>query len=151
MNTCLDADDIGLALDEQKDKARESLAEISAVLTRPSDDPKINPRRRYTLRGVSTEPHITYVLCAMEGEDANNASVNQENREEGHEMATKNYQWWRMSFTSGDSNPVSKTVSYGSGVSSKTRQSHFVSCTESNRRTSPTSRWRRTNNTARLR
>lgn len=100
------------------------MAEISAVLTRPSEDAKFNPRHRYILRGVSTEPHITYVLCAVEdegegggegeGEGASNSITNQE-VQEGHETGsagpTTRYQWWKLSFSSGDPKPVSKTVS----------------------------------------
>ncbi|KAI9791947.1 MAG: hypothetical protein M1816_003216 [Peltula sp. TS41687] len=97
------------SLEEQKDKAKESLAEISVVLARPSNDPKINPKHRYTLRGVSTEPHITYVLCTVQDEESNNSTLNQATQEvAGQGPGTQSYQWWRMSFTSGESNPVSK-------------------------------------------
>lgn len=109
----------GKALEEQKDRAREKLAEISALLTRPSDDPKTNPQHPYTLRGVSTDPNVTYVLCAVEEGKGNDSTqdklaVDDDMGDEamrGGGSTAVDYQWWKLSYLSGDSKPVTKTVS----------------------------------------
>ncbi|KAI9837545.1 MAG: hypothetical protein M1819_007196 [Sarea resinae] len=86
-------------LDEQKEKARASLRDLSRLLTDESEDVELKPKQRYTLRGVSTEPHITYVLHALD-EDANDNTPDAVARKE---------QWWRICYSASESKPVSKT------------------------------------------
>lgn len=56
------------------------------LFTEPSPDSAKSPHHEYTLRGVCTEPHVTYILrrCAAE------ASISNE------------WQWWRISFSTDD-------------------------------------------------
>ena len=63
-------------------------------MTGPSPNPKFHPRHPYTLRGVSTEPHILYVLYPVTSDND-----------------AREYQWWRISYSSIDSRPATKVVS----------------------------------------
>ncbi|KAI9844129.1 MAG: hypothetical protein M1838_002311 [Thelocarpon superellum] len=83
-------------LQERKEQARESLRELSALLTKPSPHPALNPQHRYTLRGVGTDPHITYVLYPASESTGTSGRAVQE------------YQWWRLSYSATDSTPVTK-------------------------------------------
>ncbi|KAH0538601.1 hypothetical protein FGG08_004802 [Glutinoglossum americanum] len=77
------------ALEEQKEKAKASLQELSTLLTQPSDDPENSPQMRYTLRGVTTLPHITYVLLPIsEGETGNTPDA-----------ISRGQQWWKINFS----------------------------------------------------
>lgn len=113
-------------LDEQKDKARESLKEVSALLTGPSSEPSTHPKHPYTLRGVSTEPHITYVLCPV-AEQAENMDVEKTEGqptegEPGVEQPPQRpaqYEWWRISTSSSDSSNMTKMASHA--ISSRAR------------------------------
>lgn len=67
----------------------------SKALTEPSEDPSEPPRHKYTLRGVCTEPHVTYVL------KKNNASASGDTMEVDRET-NSGYQWWRISFSTED-------------------------------------------------
>ncbi|KAI9786826.1 MAG: hypothetical protein M1839_005057 [Geoglossum umbratile] len=76
------------ALEEQKEKAKASLQELSALLTQPSDNPENSPHLRYTLRGITTLPHITYVLIPIaEGETST------------PDAALRGEQWWKITFS----------------------------------------------------
>ncbi|KAJ5182815.1 hypothetical protein N7492_000431 [Penicillium capsulatum] len=82
-------------LERQKQQITESLRGFSTMLTEPSQSPSEPPMHRYTLRGVCTKPHVTYVLkqntahCES-GEGSSNAEKDGE------------YQWWRISFSAED-------------------------------------------------
>lgn len=67
----------------------ESLKAHSRYLTEPSSSPDEPPVHKYTLRGVCTEPHVTYVL--------RRSTHSHENPEPSDE-----YQWWRLSFSVDD-------------------------------------------------
>ncbi|KAL2068176.1 hypothetical protein VTL71DRAFT_16274 [Oculimacula yallundae] len=50
-----------LALEGEKEKARQELRELSKLYTEPSDDPEAPQLHKYTLRGVSTSKSTFYV------------------------------------------------------------------------------------------
>ncbi|KAJ5836633.1 hypothetical protein N7447_002659 [Penicillium robsamsonii] len=84
-------------LELRKQSAMESLREISKTLTEPPKSPSDPPVHKYTLRGVCTEPHVTYVLS------------NPNTTAPGHLMdidsdteKSSDYQWWRISFSAED-------------------------------------------------
>lgn len=81
-------------LSAKRQEALESLRKYSKPLTEPSSDPNEPPNRKYTLRGVCTAPHITYVLRRKQPpktDDHMNGS------------ATSNeWEWWRISFSVDD-------------------------------------------------
>ncbi|KAL5332666.1 hypothetical protein BJX70DRAFT_383526 [Aspergillus crustosus] len=74
-------------LDEQQQKALESLRNCSKYLTEPSTSPGEPPVHKYTLRGVCTEPHVTYVLRRSTSDNID------------AEPTPDGYQWWRISFS----------------------------------------------------
>ena len=106
-------------LDEQKAKARESLREASALFTRPSDEGDTVVRLPYTLRGISTDAHITYVLHPVEdGTESAGFKESQEKQgdmdaeiEGQSERVASSWQWWRVDFSPSNSKPVSKMAS----------------------------------------
>ncbi|KAL1980232.1 hypothetical protein VTN96DRAFT_4437 [Rasamsonia emersonii] len=82
-------------LEDQRQKALETLRSYSKTLTEPSASADEPPKHRYTLRGVCTAPHVTYVLrrsASNKPEDA---------MEEGNGRAD-DWQWWRISFSTDD-------------------------------------------------
>jgi hypothetical protein len=81
-------------LEKRKQEAQETFRKYSKILTEPTS-PTEPPFNKYTLRGVSTLPHITYVLkrSAPEGITGGQGS------EEGK---PNDWQWWRISFSTDD-------------------------------------------------
>ncbi|KAL2818413.1 ubiquitin interaction motif protein [Aspergillus cavernicola] len=77
-------------LEVQKQQAMESLRSYSKFLTEPSSSLGDPPVHKYTLRGVCTEPHVTYVLRRSMHDPEN------DNTE------TADYEWWRISFSVDD-------------------------------------------------
>jgi hypothetical protein len=75
-------------LEERKQQALESLRGSSKFLTEPSDTPGEPPVHKYTLRGVCTEPHVTYVLRRRIPDPETPPS--------------DDYDWWRISFSVDD-------------------------------------------------
>lgn len=73
----------------------ETMRAYSKALTEPSVNPSEPPLHRYTLRGVCTEPHVTYVL------KRNDASNTGDLMEVDGETKS-DYQWWRISFSTED-------------------------------------------------
>ncbi|RHZ63892.1 uncharacterized protein CDV56_105571 [Aspergillus thermomutatus] len=82
-------------LENRKQKAVETLRNYSKILTEPSESPTEPPHHRYTLRGVCTEPHITYVLKPR-------TSHNSEQATNLESSAGDQWQWWRISFSTDD-------------------------------------------------
>lgn len=73
----------------------ETMRTYSKALTEPSENPSEPPLHRYTLRGVCTEPHVTYVLKRNDISHSGDAmEVDGENN--------NGYQWWRISFSTED-------------------------------------------------
>jgi hypothetical protein len=75
-------------LEERKQQALESLRGSSKFLTEPSDTPGEPPVHKYTLRGVCTEPHVTYVLRRRIPDPETPPS--------------DDHDWWRISFSVDD-------------------------------------------------
>ncbi|KAJ5619305.1 hypothetical protein N7510_003289 [Penicillium lagena] len=78
-------------LEIRKQSALEALRNYSKTLTEPSDSPTEPPVHKYTLRGVCTQPHVTYVLRR------NNPSGSGDAMDVDSE-----YHWWRISFSAED-------------------------------------------------
>ncbi|RAL02071.1 uncharacterized protein BO80DRAFT_38367 [Aspergillus ibericus CBS 121593] len=81
-------------LEAKKQDALESLRGYSKILTEASSSSSSeSPHHKYTLRGVCTEPHVTYVLRRRLPDGSTN----------GFESTTTDeYQWWRISFSTDD-------------------------------------------------
>ncbi|KAI4724189.1 hypothetical protein E4T49_08081 [Aureobasidium sp. EXF-10728] len=73
------------ALEEEKEKTRKALTELSKENGLPVE----NLKHRYTLRGVSTKPHVTYLLRPRDPSDT--AMADDEDAPEG-------MQWWRIEY-----------------------------------------------------
>ena len=66
------------------------------MYTKPSHDPQQPPHYKYTLRGVSTKPHTTYVLEQTKPDDDDDMLSSE----------AKDWQWWKIDFVSSDTKPV---------------------------------------------
>jgi hypothetical protein len=84
-----------IELEEQRQKAIETLRSYSKTLTEPSASADGPPKCTYTLRGVCTAPHITYVLRRHSSGKTGDAM--QEGNGPVHD-----WQWWRISFSTDD-------------------------------------------------
>ncbi|KAJ5926829.1 hypothetical protein N7516_008602 [Penicillium verrucosum] len=84
-------------LELRKQNAMESLREISKTLTEPPKSPSEPPAHKYTLRGVCTEPHVTYVLS-----NSNPISPGHLMDMDSDTENSNDYQWWRISFSAED-------------------------------------------------
>lgn len=71
-----------------EEELRAKLKATTAELTNPNAEEPLSPSHRYTLRGVSTKPHITYVL---------KPSFEEQTESEVDKSASKHWQWWRIS------------------------------------------------------
>ncbi|OAT04600.1 ubiquitin interaction domain-containing protein [Blastomyces gilchristii SLH14081] len=84
------------SLEERRVQALEALRRYSKELTTASNDPAKPPHNKYTLRGVCTHPHVTYVLrrreMSIEGTDERSST----------NSAPDEWQWWRISFSVDD-------------------------------------------------
>lgn len=67
----------------------------SKTLTEPSEFPNEPPTHKYTLRGVCTEPHVTYVLKSANTSDPNDLM-------ELDDGSHSSEQWWRISYSTED-------------------------------------------------
>ncbi|KAJ9310120.1 hypothetical protein DTO217A2_406 [Paecilomyces variotii] len=95
-------------LEVRRQNALETLRGYSKTLTEPSASPDEPPHCEYTLRGVCTEPHITYVLrrCA-------------ERRSEDQmdiDKPQQGWQWWRISFSTDDAKTQQSESSKSNGT-----------------------------------
>ncbi|KAJ5280142.1 hypothetical protein N7478_005514 [Penicillium angulare] len=83
------------ALEVEKQKALETMRTYSKMLTEPSESPHGPPSHKYTLRGVCTKPHVTYLLKNRETKDRGDGmDVDGEKQDDS--------QWWRISFSTED-------------------------------------------------
>lgn len=70
----------------------QTMRTYSKTLTEASETPNEPPLHKYTLRGVCTEPHVTYVLKRNDATNSTDAmDVDGENKSDS--------QWWRISFS----------------------------------------------------
>ena len=81
-------------LDQQQQQILETVQEVSKQLTRPSSSFGEPPTNKYTLRGVSTKPHITYVL-----RPAVQDLIDLEGDVELEDTSDSGWQWWRISWS----------------------------------------------------
>jgi hypothetical protein len=94
------------SLEEQKERTLEMYRSVVQQFTQPSSDPNEPPTHRYTLRGVSTKPYITYVLRPvledlMDVSDENSGEAKDEFS--GNCAGETAWQWWRISFSDEES------------------------------------------------
>ncbi len=82
------------SLDEQKERTLELYRKVAQQLTQPSENLLDAPSHKYTLRGVSTQPHITYVLRPAV-QDLMDFGV----EEDIEQTDNSEWQWWRISFS----------------------------------------------------
>lgn len=86
-------------LEESRQETLRKFADISHWYTRPSIEPGKPPSLRYTLRGVSAAKDTIYVLentRALGSDDLLNDRAEE-------------WQWWKLSFSQGQAQPVSQT------------------------------------------
>ncbi|KAE8326548.1 hypothetical protein BDV39DRAFT_176665 [Aspergillus sergii] len=77
---------------QRRERAIETLRGYTKILTEPSDVSGKTPHYKYTLRGVCTDPHVTYVLRPSDHtEMADNEPT-----------TVDEWQWWRISFSTDD-------------------------------------------------
>ncbi|KAH8821644.1 hypothetical protein F5884DRAFT_96464 [Xylogone sp. PMI_703] len=86
-------------LNEEKERLRFTLREVSKLYTSPSTDPEQPPHYKYTLRGISTTKNITYV-CRQAEPDLISMDVDSASPKPLDE------QWWRIEYGTSGSNPV---------------------------------------------
>ncbi|KKZ63681.1 hypothetical protein EMCG_01988 [[Emmonsia] crescens] len=84
------------SLEERRSQALEALRRYSKELTAASNDPTKPPHNKYTLRGVCTHPHVTYVLRRRE------RNVEGTDRPTSANPTPDEWQWWRISFSVDD-------------------------------------------------
>ena len=89
-------------MESRKKGAIEALRGYSKILTEPSASPDEPPHHKYTLRGVCTQPHITYVLRPRENAQESDARTDDE------------WQWWRISFSTEDAKTQQAESDHGS-------------------------------------
>lgn len=97
------ADSLSPAFEEARESARERLKEISKLYTEPTDGPGEELKHKYTLRGVSTNPHTVYMLekVVVEAEDFDMLDA-----------GSPDWQWWKLEYVSSDPRPVVTEVSH---------------------------------------
>ncbi|KAH7059105.1 hypothetical protein B0J12DRAFT_652632 [Macrophomina phaseolina] len=82
----------------QEDEARRAYEELSNLLKEPSEGGKLNPKVKYELCGISTDPAVTYIKDRrnfLGGDDLDEA-VELENAE----TARTSSEWWRIHYDS---------------------------------------------------
>ena len=83
------------AFERTREQAQEKLKELSQLYTKPSENPDEPPHHEYTLRGVSTTSHTTYVLepAKPDADEMLSTELNE-------------CQWWKLEFLSTENKPV---------------------------------------------
>jgi hypothetical protein len=92
-----------LALNAEKEKARNTLRQLSQLYTEPVADPTQPPNHKYTLRGVSTTKSTMYI-CRQAEIDLIEMGL------ENDETPSKGDQWWRINYSPSCLNPVTVEV-----------------------------------------
>jgi hypothetical protein len=91
-----------IALNEERDKAREALKKLSDLYTQAPEDPNAPKLHPYTLRGVSTTKNTFYV-CRVSEPDLINMNL------DAVEQVNAG-QWWRIHYATSGSNQISVEV-----------------------------------------
>jgi hypothetical protein len=92
-----------IALSEEREKAREGLRELSKLYTKPATDAGQPPTHKYTLCGVSTSNHITYVRRRAEPD-----LIEMDLDADGTAKDTD--QWWKIEYSPSGSQQVNVVV-----------------------------------------
>lgn len=112
----------------------EKFANISQWHTKAAEDPREPPHHKYMLRGVSSSKDTTYVLESDGVYDDTTVS----------ETDTREWQWWKLSYSMGQTPVVARSVSLITPKPSVTfdeRHTHPISLlSESSRGRGPQSR-----------
>ena len=87
----------------EKEKARDALRQLSKLYTEASSDPTEQPTHKYTLRGFSTTKSTMYIRRKAEIDLIDMGLDNDASPSNGD-------QWWRIEYTSSESNPVTVEV-----------------------------------------
>ena len=91
------------ALNEEKERCKDELRQLSKLYTTPSEDSGQPALHRYTLRGVCMDKS-TMFICRQGERNLIDIDL-------GDEESTGNpEQWWRINYAASDSNPVSIEV-----------------------------------------
>ncbi|PLB35793.1 uncharacterized protein BDW47DRAFT_133284 [Aspergillus candidus] len=98
-------------LESRKQSALEALRGYTKTLTEPTSSSSEPPHHKYTLRGVCTEPHITYVLRPRTDTDD----------------PTHEWQWWRISFSTEDAK--ARQAEMGQGCHGASRSADVIGYT----------------------
>ncbi|KAH8683014.1 hypothetical protein BGZ60DRAFT_208922 [Tricladium varicosporioides] len=88
-----------IALNDEKEKAHQTIKELSKLFTEQSAEVGARKLRKYCLRGVSTTKNTTYV-CRRAEPDLIDMDLDKE------VTSSKRDQWWRINFESSGENPV---------------------------------------------
>ena len=89
----------GIAFQHIRDSTLDRIKDISKLYTEPSNDPEKPPNHKYTLRGVIGNPQTVYVLEKDIPEQEDDIlSTN-----------AKDWQWWRLEYTTNSTNPITTT------------------------------------------
>lgn len=84
-------------LEDTRQEALQKYADISQWYTRPPNESGKPPSHKYTLRGVSADKNTTYVLEKTRTLGSGDSLDDR----------AKEWQWWKLSFFQGQSQPVS--------------------------------------------
>jgi hypothetical protein len=95
--------DIDLALNEEKEKALETMRKLSKLYTSQSNNPDAPKLTKYTLRGVSTTKSTTYI-CRRAEPDLIDMDLDSDGPKEQGD------QWWKINYATSGSNPVTVEV-----------------------------------------
>ncbi|KAF9893937.1 hypothetical protein FE257_008908 [Aspergillus nanangensis] len=104
---CTKLEDKLQELERQKQSVIEVLRNYSKTLTEPSTSPDEPPHHKYTLRGVCTQSHITYILRRSTTNIPDSGSPDPE------------WQWWRISFSTEDAKARQSKSSQGESAGPK--------------------------------
>lgn len=99
-------------IEKKRQKLLIELKATTARFTTPHADSPSSPFHRYTLRGLSTKPHITYVL---------RRAAEATHEAESERLGSTLWQWWRISISSEGAKP-NHPMAYGSNPQAHSTQ-----------------------------
>ncbi|KAH6684481.1 hypothetical protein B0J14DRAFT_572979 [Halenospora varia] len=110
-----------IALNDEKEKARQTIKDLSKLFTEQSAEADARKLRKYYLRGVSTTKNTTYI-CRRAEPDLIDMDLDKEG------ASSKRDQWWRINFESSAENPVTveKTTEDKVLVAAKTESKNIT-------------------------
>lgn len=90
--------ELSLALEQAKNQLTSHKRMVTDFLKGQSDSAEDKPTHRYTLRGISTDQHTTYILA------------NPNTSDDLLETDTDSWDWWRIYWDTKGDNPVDLRV-----------------------------------------